>query len=164
MRLATKETALRELPYRPGVGIMLLNREGLVFVGQRIDRTTEAWQMPQGGIDDDEDPREAAFRELKEEIGTDRAELVAESGGWMTYDLPAELVGKVWGGRYRGQKQKWYAMRYLGHDREIDLATGHPEFDAWRWVRPRELPALIVPFKRALYEQVLAEFRHLLPV
>lgn len=152
---------MRELPYRPGVGIMLLSRDARVFVGQRIDRTAEAWQMPQGGIDDEEDPRAAAFRELKEEIGTDRAEIVAETDGWLTYDLPPELIGKVWGGRFRGQKQKWYAMRFLGQDGDIDLATGHPEFDAWRWVRPDELPELIVPFKRDLYRRVLAEFSRL---
>lgn len=150
-----------DLPYRLGVGIMLLNTIGHVFVGQRIDRTTEAWQMPQGGIDPDEDPRTAAFRELHEEVGTDKAEIIAESRDWLSYDLPAELIGKVWGGRYRGQKQKWYAMRFRGRDGDIDLNRHHPEFDRWKWVPMPELPDLIVPFKRTLYEMVIDEFRHL---
>jgi len=150
-----------DLPYRSGVGIVLLNRDNLVFVGQRIDRTTEAWQMPQGGIDEGEQPVEAALRELEEEIGTDKAVIVAESRDWLTYDLPAELIGKVWRGRYRGQKQKWFAMRFEGDDGDIRLQTAHPEFDAFRWVPMPELPSLIVPFKRRLYEDVVAEFRHL---
>jgi len=150
-----------DLPYRSGVGIVLLNRDNLVFVGQRIDRTTEAWQMPQGGIDEGEQPVEAALRELEEEIGTDKAVIVAESRDWLTYDLPADLIGKVWRGRYRGQKQKWFAMRFAGDDGDICLQTAHPEFDAFRWVPMPELPSLIVPFKRRLYEDVVAEFRHL---
>jgi len=147
--------------YRRGVGIMLLNRQRLAFVGRRID-TPGAWQMPQGGIDDGESPRQAALRELKEEIGTDKAEILAESAQWLRYDLPGAEDGmRLWGGRYRGQEQKWFAMRFTGTDADIDLATHHPEFDAWRWLPTAELPALIVPFKRALYEAVLAEFRDL---
>ncbi|MCF4166974.1 RNA pyrophosphohydrolase [Zavarzinia compransoris] len=146
------------LPYRPCVGIMLINPDGLVFVGQRIDNLVEAWQMPQGGIDEGEAPETAAIRELGEEIGTEKAEIVAESRDWLTYDLPAELVPKVWKGRYRGQRQKWYAMRFLGTDADIDIGTRHPEFAAWRWVPHGDLPGLIVPFKRALYEAVVAEF------
>jgi putative (di)nucleoside polyphosphate hydrolase len=146
--------------YRPAVGIMLLNAQQLVFVARRLDMPKEhpAWQMPQGGIDPGETPREAALRELKEEIGTDRAEIVAESREWLSYDLPDEIAPKMWGGRYRGQRQKWFVMRFLGRDGDIDLATAHPEFDAWQWIAPRLLPQLIVPFKRRLYLDVLAEF------
>ncbi|HEX4112798.1 MAG TPA: RNA pyrophosphohydrolase [Stellaceae bacterium] len=147
--------------YRRGVGIMLLDRAGLVFVGRRIDQKQEAWQMPQGGIDDGETPRQAAFRELKEEIGTDRAELLAESARWLRYDLPAAARGNVWQGRYRGQEQKWFAMRFVGTDGDIDLATHHAEFNAWQWVPHDRLEALIVPFKRALYRDVLREFASL---
>lgn len=149
--------------YRRGVGIMLLNRDGKVFVGRRIDQEEEAWQMPQGGIDRGETPRDAAFRELKEEAGTDKADVVAESKGWLTYDLPGALRGRLWRGRYVGQKQKWFAMRFQGRDEDIDLATHHPEFSAWRWVGHDQLVTLIVPFKRALYGDVLAEFAHLWP-
>jgi len=149
--------------YRRGVGIMLLNRDGKVFVGRRIDQEEEAWQMPQGGIDRGETPRDAAFRELREETGTDKADVVAESKGWLTYDLPGALRGRLWRGRYVGQKQKWFAMRFQGRDGDIDLATHHPEFSAWRWVGHDQLVTLIVPFKRALYGDVLAEFAHLWP-
>jgi putative (di)nucleoside polyphosphate hydrolase len=157
------KTDLTARPYRPGVGMMLLNPDGLVFVGRRIDQTAEAWQMPQGGIDPGEDPRATAMRELAEEVGTDKAEIIAESRDWLLYDLPPELADSVWKGRYRGQKQKWFAMRFLGQDSDIDLATAHPEFEAWRWLPADRLSDLIVPFKRALYQQVVAEFRHLLP-
>jgi putative (di)nucleoside polyphosphate hydrolase len=146
--------------YRPGVGIMLLNRQGQVFVGHRIDMpVSPAWQMPQGGIDPGETPRQAAMRELEEEIGTGKAEILSESRLWLTYDLPAELAGGIWGGRYRGQRQKWFAMRFTGSDEDINLATEHPEFDAWQWVAPDRLPELIVPFKRQLYIDILEEFR-----
>ena len=153
------------LDYRPAVGIMLLNSRGEVFVARRCDMpTTAAWQMPQGGIDPGETPRQAALRELKEEIGTAKAEIIAESRGWLHYDLPIELVGSVWGGRYRGQRQKWFVMRFTGRDSEINLATRHPEFDAWRWVVSSRLPELIVPFKRQLYIDILAEFQaHCVP-
>jgi len=145
--------------YRPAVGIMLLNRAGEVFVARRVDMPTmPAWQMPQGGIDPGETPLQAALRELKEEIGTDKAELLGESRGWLRYDLPAELARAMWGGRYRGQQQKWFAMRFTGTDGDIDLATEHPEFNAWKWLRPERLPEVIVPFKRQLYLDILAEF------
>ncbi len=147
------------LPYRPGVGIMLLNPAGRVFVARRIDMPSEAWQMPQGGIDPGEAPAAAAFRELEEETGTAAAEIVAESEGWLDYDLPPELIGKLWEGRYRGQTQKWFAMRFLGNDADIDIATEHPEFDDWKWAGIEELPALIVPFKRALYSELVRLFR-----
>jgi putative (di)nucleoside polyphosphate hydrolase len=151
-----------ELPfYRPGVGIMLLNPKGNVFAGRRIDMPAglAAWQMPQGGIDPGETPRQAALRELKEEVGTDKAEILAESAVWHHYDLPPEIAVRMWRGRYRGQRQKWFAMRFLGGDADIDPATEHPEFDAWEWVEPARLPDLIVPFKRQIYLDVLAEFR-----
>lgn len=150
------------LPYRPCVGIMLVNGEGRVFVGRRKD-TPDAWQMPQGGIDKGETPREAALRELEEEIGTAKAEVVAETAGWHRYDLPPHLQGRVWGGQFRGQEQKWVLCRFTGRDSDIDLGTRHPEFDAWQWVAVEDLIRLIVPFKRAIYEAVVAEFRELLP-
>jgi putative (di)nucleoside polyphosphate hydrolase len=145
------------LPYRRGVGIVLVNRTGKVFVAERID-TPNAWQMPQGGIDGRERPRTAAMRELKEEIGTSKARIVATSKGWLRYDLPPALAGKAWKGKYRGQEQKWFVMLFTGRDSDIDLATAHPEFARWKWIAFRRLPSLIVGFKRALYEQVVAEF------
>jgi putative (di)nucleoside polyphosphate hydrolase len=147
---------------------MLLSRGGLVWIGRRYDKANEEgpgrwWQMPQGGIDPDEDAAKAALRELKEETSVRSAEIIAEAPGWFTYDLPEHLIGVAWHGRYRGQKQKWFAARFLGEDSEIDLSPpGHdPEFDAWRWARMDELPELIVPFKRDVYQQVIAAFRHL---
>jgi putative (di)nucleoside polyphosphate hydrolase len=145
-------------PYRPCVGMMLINAAGLAFVGRRIDILEEAWQMPQGGIDADEDPRAAALRELAEEVGTDKAEIVAETAGWLHYELPAELAGRIWEGKFRGQRQKWYALRFLGTDADIDLAAHHPEFRDWKWLALPALPALVAPFKRAVYEAVVAEF------
>lgn len=144
-------------PYRRGVGIMLLAPDKRIFVGRRID-TPGAWQMPQGGIDKDETPREAAMRELHEEVGTDKAEIVAETEGWLTYELPGDLHLQAWGGRYRGQQQKWFAMRFLGTDRDIRLDAHHPEFDTWKWVTRDELLRDIVAFKRKLYEDALREF------
>ena len=149
------------LPYRLGVGLVLFNPAGLVWVGRRLDQREEAWQMPQGGIDEGERPEQAALRELHEEIGTRSAEIVAESGDWLTYELPPELVGIAWKGRYRGQKQKWFALRFTGRDEDIDIATEHPEFAEWRWVAFERLVELIVPFKRDLYTRVTAEFAEL---
>jgi len=144
--------------YRPCVGLMLVNPAGLVFVGRRDD-TPDAWQMPQGGIDDGETPRQAALRELREETGTDRAEIVAESRDWLRYDLPAALRGRVWGGRYVGQAQKWFVLRYLGADTDFDLEAHQREFAEWRWAPLDDLTRLIVPFKRDVYEAVVEEFR-----
>lgn len=143
--------------YRQGVGIMLVNQAGLVFVAQRLDTPQEAWQMPQGGIEAGESPAQAAMRELAEEIGTAAAEIIAETAGWYDYDLPPALAGRLWGGRYRGQTQKWFACRFLGDDDDIHLDTEHPEFRAWKWAEIDRLSALIVPFKRALYGAVIAE-------
>ncbi|MFN3825590.1 MAG: RNA pyrophosphohydrolase [Pseudorhodobacter sp.] len=149
------------LPWRPCVGVVLINREGRIFAGQRLDATQAAWQMPQGGIDKDEKPRAAALRELWEETGVtaDLVEFVAKSPDWVSYDLPPELLGKVWGGKYRGQRQRWFLFRYLGRDEQIDIATGHPEFAEWKWVTAQEMVDSIVPFKRAVYEEVVATFR-----
>ncbi|HWG80693.1 MAG TPA: RNA pyrophosphohydrolase [Stellaceae bacterium] len=156
--MSDEMAAARAAGYRPGVGVMLLDAQRRVFVGRRIDMAGENWQMPQGGIDRGESPRRAALRELKEEIGTDRAEFLAESAQWLRYEVPQRIAGRLWGGRYRGQMQKWFAMRFTGTDGDIDVATAHPEFDAWRWVAAADLPALIVPFKRQLYHDILAEF------
>ncbi|MCW8914851.1 MAG: RNA pyrophosphohydrolase [Magnetovibrio sp.] len=151
----------KDLPYRLGVGAVLLNTDGLVFVAQRID-TPGAWQLPQGGIDQDEDPDVAVMRELAEEIGTNDAEVIAKTEDWLAYDLPKDVRKKVWKGRYRGQKQMWYAMRFKGEDRDINLeAHKHPEFSEWRWVEMKELPELIVPFKRDLYQGIVDAFIHL---
>jgi len=149
-----------DLPYRPCAGIMLLNRDGLAFAGQRLDTTMEAWQMPQGGIDPGEDAEQTAVRELGEEIGVGphHIALIARAPGEFLYDLPDDLIGKVWKGKWRGQRQTWFLYRFLGEDEDIDLATPHPEFRTWRWVDPHELPSLIVPFKRKLYEDVIAAF------
>lgn len=143
--------------YRPAVGILLLNPAGLAFAGRRRDIDPDAWQMPQGGIGRGEDPERAAFRELREETGVEQAKVLASTPGWLRYDLPPEIAPRLWRGRYRGQRQKWFAMRHEGPESEIDVGPGG-EFSAWRWVEPRTLPDIIVPFKRNLYEQVLKEF------
>ena len=151
---------IAQLPYRPCVGVMLLNTRGHIFVGQRKDRDQDAWQMPQGGVDPGETTRDAAIRELWEETGVIEKLITveAESLGLITYDLPHELVPKIWKGRYRGQEQKWFLFRFHGADDDINIATEHPEFSEWKWMPKEELVANIVPFKRAVYEQVLAEF------
>lgn len=158
---------LNSLPYRPCAALTVFNRHGLVFIGRRaggpehVD-ATHVWQMPQGGIDEGEDPYKAALRELYEETNIQSVEKLGEIPGWIAYDIPRDIVGQAWGGKYRGQKQKWYALRFTGEDREINVtspAGGHePEFIDWRWVSLRELPELVVPFKRGTYEQVVREF------
>ncbi|WP_374307217.1 RNA pyrophosphohydrolase [Dongia sp.] len=149
------------LPYRRGVGIVLLNGKDEVFVAQRIDSPVPAWQMPQGGIDKGEEPLAAAWRELFEETGVKSAVLLEETPDWLRYDLPRELVPNIWKGRYRGQKQKWFAFRFTGNDGEIDINGEHPEFSEWRWADLKKTPDFIVGFKRPLYEQVVKAFQHL---
>jgi putative (di)nucleoside polyphosphate hydrolase len=156
-------TGMAEPPagYRPGIGIMLVNGTGQVFVARRID-TRGAWQMPQGGIDQGETPFEACRREMAEEIGTAKAEKLAESAVWHAYDLPAEIRRNLWGGRYKGQAQKWFLLRFTGTDADFDLKTHMPEFDEWKWVDAAELPRLAVDFKRPLYRALLDEFAPIL--
>jgi putative (di)nucleoside polyphosphate hydrolase len=149
------------LPYRPCAGIMLLNGDGHVFVGQRLDSISDAWQMPQGGIDPGEEAEAAAYRELGEETGIapHLAELVIRSDREHLYDLPPELLGRMWKGKYRGQRQTWFLMRFLGIDADVNIATAHQEFRAWRWIEPDSLESVIVPFKKELYRNVVSEFR-----
>jgi len=156
---------IAKLPYRPCVGVMLMNGDGDIFVGQRIDHSGAAWQMPQGGIDKGESPQDAAMRELWEETGVtaDLVDIVAETEDWLTYDLPHDLVGRIWKGRFRGQSQKWVLMRYLGTDSRVNIATDHPEFSRWRWLPAAELIDNIVPFKRDVYRRVLEAFAPHLP-
>ncbi len=151
---------IANLPYRPCVGVVLLNAQGLVFVGQRNDRFGDAWQMPQGGIEKGEQPRAAALRELEEETGVtgDLVQIIGQTDDWLTYDLPPDIVPKIWKGRYRGQKQIWFAMRFQGRDDQVNIATEHPEFTHWRWLEPDQLVASIVPFKQEIYTSVLAAF------
>ncbi|MEC9345679.1 MAG: RNA pyrophosphohydrolase [Pseudomonadota bacterium] len=156
-------SSLSGLPYRPCIGIMLINPDWHVFVGQRIDQEVEAWQMPQGGVDDGEDADAAVFREMEEEIGTARAEILGRAPEPIAYDLPEHLVGRVWKGRYRGQSQTWYALRFLGTDADIRIDTAHPEFNAWRWAPLSDLVELAVPFKRDTYRKVVEVFAPLFP-
>ena len=150
----------QSLPYRPAAGVMLINSEGKAFVAQRLDSTLEAWQMPQGGLDEGEDPEAGALRELQEETGIapDKVEIVARCPVELTYDLPEDLVGKMWQGKWRGQRQTWFLMRFIGRDDDIHLDTPEPEFRAWKWAEPSDLPSMIVPFKKKLYEDVLKAF------
>ncbi|EIE52500.1 RNA pyrophosphohydrolase [Salipiger aestuarii] len=151
---------IAKLPYRPCVGVMLANAANEVFVGQRIDSELPAWQMPQGGIDKGEAPRDAALRELWEETGVtaDLVTVEAETDDWVTYDLPHDIVPRIWKGRYRGQEQKWFLMRFHGSDDQVDIATDHPEFSVWRWLPASEVVGQIVPFKREVYQTVLNAF------
>ncbi len=158
------------LPYRPCVGLAVFNRDGLVFIGRRIDGPehvdrTHAWQMPQGGIDDGEQPWEAAVRELREETNIRSVERIGQIAEWLNYDIPREIVGQAWKGKYRGQTQKWFAARFTGADGEIDVlhpdGAQEPEFNDWRWERLQNVPELVVPFKRAVYDRVAGEFQQL---
>tara|TARA_R110000850_G_scaffold20404_5_gene60617 strand:- start:3984 stop:4466 length:483 start_codon:yes stop_codon:yes gene_type:complete len=152
---------IEKLPYRPCVGVMVLNAAGEVFVGQRMDRDTDAWQMPQGGVDKGEDPEEAALRELEEETGITRdlVRIEAQTEGWLPYDLPHDLVPNIWKGRYRGQEQKWFLLRFIGTDDQVNIRTEIPEFSSWRWLPPAQMLDGIVPFKRAVYARVIEEFK-----
>ena len=151
---------IEKLPYRRNVGVMLVNADGHAFVGQRLDSEVPAWQMPQGGIDKGETPQEAALRELEEETGVSRdlVTVEAETEGWVAYDLPHDIVPRIWKGRYKGQEQKWYLLRFHGTDDQVKIEQEHQEFSEWRWLPADELVANIVPFKRAVYEEVLAQF------
>jgi putative (di)nucleoside polyphosphate hydrolase len=148
------------LPYRPAVGVMLLNREGKVFVAQRLDSTLEAWQMPQGGLDEGEDELAGALRELEEETGIrpEHVETVTRCPTELYYDLPDDLLGKIWKGKWRGQRQTWFLCRFTGTDADVNIETADPEFRAWKWAEPSELPAMIVPFKKKLYKELLEAF------
>ncbi len=153
----------KELKYRPNAGVMLVNQNGLIFAGQRLDSgdETPAWQMPQGGIDKGEEPRAAALRELTEETGVDAKHVVieAQTQDWLAYDFPPKIQKKVGRGKYRGQKQLWFLMRFNGTDADVNIDTDEPEFAAWKWIKPDDLLDSIVPFKRDIYEKVIAEFR-----
>ena len=148
-----------ERPYRPCVGICLVNDEGMIFAGKRIDNRAEAWQMPQGGIDEGEDAVTACFREMAEEIGTDKAELIAQHPEWLDYDIPENLANKLWNGAYKGQTQKWMLLRYKGVDADINIATEIPEFESWQWMAPEDLVSLAVPFKQNVYRALMESFK-----
>ena len=155
------QTDIENLPYRANVGVMVLSKSGDVFVAQRLEHYANAWQMPQGGIDPGEGPAEAALRELEEETGNNSSKVVilAETQNWIPYELPPDLIPKLWNGKYRGQKQKWFLMRFLGEDTDIDIETEKPEFSSWKWIAPSALPDAIVPFKRDVYVAVLEAFQ-----
>tara|TARA_B110000208_G_scaffold105840_1_gene131284 strand:+ start:588 stop:1070 length:483 start_codon:yes stop_codon:yes gene_type:complete len=155
------QTDIDKLPYRPNVGVMVINGSGDVFVAQRLEHYADAWQMPQGGINPGEDARVAALRELEEETGitASKVTILAETDGWIAYELPADLIAKLWNGQYRGQEQKWFLMRFLGEDADINIETEEPEFSAWKWIAPSALPDAIVPFKRDVYLAVLNAFQ-----
>ncbi len=160
--MTKKPIKFEDRPYRPCVGIMLVNEANGIFVGSRVDTPGENWQMPQGGIDKGETPREAALRELEEEVGTNQAEIIAESADWHAYDIPPALSDRIWKGKYRGQTQRWFLMRFLGKDEDIVLDRHVREFSDWRWTPIDQLVDHIVPFKRDIYEKVITEFAPLL--
>ena len=148
-------------PYRNCVGLLVINKSRNVFVGKRIDSSLNAWQMPQGGIEPDEDPKSAGIREMEEEIGTSNVKLIGEMSEWLNYDIPEKLSHRLWGGKYRGQTQKWLAFKFLGNDNEINIKTKDPEFKEWRWEHHKNLPELAVPFKKEIYKKVIKEFERL---
>jgi putative (di)nucleoside polyphosphate hydrolase len=156
-------TGSSKLPYRSNVGIMMVNKTGYIFVGQRLDNNQNAWQMPQGGIDAGEDPETAAYRELLEETGVNQQNVrfLASSSRWLSYDLPEDLIPTLWNGKFRGQKQKWFLFKFLGKDGDINIATEHPEFSKWKWISKENLLEGIVPFKKSVYENVLKEFKNI---
>ncbi|BDU60317.1 RNA pyrophosphohydrolase [Candidatus Rickettsia kotlanii] len=151
-----------DLPYRPGVGMMILNADNHIFVGKRIDTKISAWQMPQGGIVPGETPSIAAMREMLEEIGSDKGYIIAESKFWYSYDVPSFLIPKLWNGNFRGQKQRWFLIRFTGNNEDININTSNPEFNQWRWASLDELLSIIIPFKRKLYQAVVKEFELLI--
>ena len=153
-----------KLKYRKNVGMVLINAKGHIFAGKRIDNNTNAWQMPQGGIDDGETPEVAAFRELSEETGLHRSKsrLIGTTSGWLSYDIPIELIPKLWNGQYRGQEQKWFAFEFLGQDSDINIGTEEPEFSEWAWKSKKDLLSSIVPFKVEVYQKVFSELDHLI--
>ena len=152
----------KNLPLRPGVGIILLNNENKVFVGKRVDNPLNFWQMPQGGIDKNEKVLEAAIRELKEETGITTVKLIKELNYWLEYDLPKNLIDKIWKGKYRGQRQKWFIMQFIGNKKDININTEHPEFLEWKWIHYSELPKIVVNFKVKVYEKLVDELKNLL--
>ena len=154
----TPQRAYNERPYRLCVGICLVNNDGMIFAGKRIDNRAEAWQMPQGGIDDGEDAITACFREMKEEIGTDKAELITHYPDWLNYDIPQPLADTLWQGTYRGQSQKWMLLRFTGFDDDINIHTQDPEFEQWQWMTPEDLITLAVPFKKDVYSALMTHF------
>jgi putative (di)nucleoside polyphosphate hydrolase len=156
-------TGSSKLPYRSNVGIMMVNKSGNIFVGQRLDNNQNAWQMPQGGIDAGEDPETAAYRELLEETGVNQQNVrfLASSSRWLSYDLPEDLIPTLWDGKFRGQKQKWFLFKFLGKDGDINIATEHPEFSKWKWISKENLLEEIVPFKKSVYKDVLKEFKNI---
>lgn len=162
--MAPKPIDIDSLPYRAGAGVVLINANGLVFAGKRIDNKSDAWQMPQGGIDYGELPEEAALRELREETGVlpEKVSVVAQTAEWLRYELPEELLGTLWKGKYRGQEQMWFVMRFHGTDADVNIATDDPEFSEWRWMKPEDLIEKIVPFKRDLYRSIFSELRDFL--
>lgn len=158
----TSSIRYQDRPYRPCVGIMLINQQGDIFGGQRLDNRAEAWQMPQGGIDEGEDVETACFREMREEIGTNKADILRLHPDWLNYDIPRPLADNLWSGAYRGQSQKWVALRFTGEDTDINIQTEDPEFISWQWLSPDELIQRAVPFKRDVYTNIMAEFKDLL--
>ncbi len=158
----TSSIRYQDRPYRPCVGIMLINQQGDIFGGQRLDNRAEAWQMPQGGIDEGEDVETACFREMREEIGTNKADILRLHPDWLNYDIPRPLANNLWSGAYRGQTQKWVALRFTGEDTDINIQTEDPEFISWQWLSPDELIQRAVPFKRDVYTNIMAEFKDLL--
>ena len=158
----TSSIRYQDRPYRPCVGIMLINQQGDIFGGQRLDNRAEAWQMPQGGIDEGEDVETACFREMREEIGTNKADILRLHPDWLNYDIPRPLADNLWSGAYRGQTQKWVALRFTGEDTDINIQTEDPEFISWQWLSPDELIQRAVPFKRDVYTNIMAEFKDLL--